>query len=132
MRTTVVDGQDLDILMVPAPVDLLVFDPHIREMDLFIEVRQVVFEGPLLNLPVIAIRVSVVVVAIPIVFMELLLVLALELVVEEHALDMGIALGQALGDAQVGVIDLCVMFELALSFEAGVELLARVVAAVSV
>ena len=101
-------------------------------MDLLVEVREVVFERPLLNLPLVAIRVSVIVVAIPIALVEPLLVLALELVVEKHTLDMDVALGEPFCHAQVGLIDLRVMFELALAFEACVELLARVVVAIAV
>ena len=101
-------------------------------MDLLIEVREVVFERPLFDFPRVTIRVSVVVVAIPIALVEPLLVLALELVVQDDALDVGVAFVQALRDAQVGLIDLRVVFELALAFETRIKLLARVVVVASV
>jgi hypothetical protein len=36
VRPAIVDGRDLDILVFPPPVGLLVFDAQIREMDLVI------------------------------------------------------------------------------------------------
>jgi hypothetical protein len=60
------EGRNLDVVVVAAAVDLLVFDAQVREMDLVFEVRQVVLERPLLNLPFVAIGVSVVVVAVTI------------------------------------------------------------------
>ena len=52
------DGDDLDIFVVAAAVDLLVFDPEIGEMDLLVEVRQVMFERPVFDLPRVAIGVT--------------------------------------------------------------------------
>ena len=97
------DGRDLDMLVIPPPVDLLVFDPQVGEVDLLVEVRQVVFERPLFDLPLVAIGVSVVVVAVAIPLVQPLLVLALELVVQDDALDARVAFVEALGDAQVGL-----------------------------
>ena len=122
---SIMDGDDLDVLVVAAAVDLLVFDPQVGEMDLLVEVREVVFERPFLDLPRVAIRVAVVVVAVPIALVQPLLVLALELVVQDDAFDVRVALVQALRDAQIRLVDLGVVFELALAFEARVELLAR-------
>jgi hypothetical protein len=101
-----VDGDDLDVLMVPAAVDLLVFDTQVGEMDLLVEVRQVVFERPIFDLPRVAIGVAVVVLALLVARVQPLLILALELVVEDHALDARVAFLEALRDAQVGLIDL--------------------------
>src|SRR5947209_20004397 len=78
VRTPVMDGHDLDVLVVPASVGFLVFDPQIGEMDLLVEVRQ----RPCFNLARVAIGVSVVVVPVPIALVQPLLVLALELVVQ--------------------------------------------------
>jgi hypothetical protein len=127
MGTPIMDGEDLHVFVIAAPVDLYVVNPQIGEMDVLIEVREVVFERPLLDLPLVPIRVSVVVVAIPIALVEPLLILALELVVQDDALDVGVAFVQALSDAQVSLVYLRVVFELALAFEARIELLARVV-----
>ena len=120
------DRNDLHILVVAAAVDLLVFDPQVGEMDLLIEVRQVVFERPLFDLPHIAIGVAVVVLALPIALVQPLLVLALELVVEDHTFDARVAFFEAVRDAEVRLVDLRVVFELALTLETRIKLLARV------
>ena len=69
---------------------------------------------------------SVVVVPLPVSRVQPLLVLALQLVVEDHALDLGAALGKPLGRLQVRVLNLHVVLEFQLAFHAGVVLLARV------
>jgi hypothetical protein len=67
--------------------------------------------------------VAVVVVAVPIALVKPLLVLALQLVVQDDAIDVRAARVQAPGDAEVRLKHLGVMFDLTLAFEAGVELL---------
>jgi hypothetical protein len=131
VRTSVMDGHHLDIFMIAAPVELLVFDPKIGKMHLLVEVREVVFVGPLFDLSRIAIGVAVVVLTLPVARVQPLLVLTLELVVEDHPLDARVAFLETLCDAQVGLVDLRVVFELAFAFEAGIELLPRVVVAAS-
>ncbi len=79
-------------------------------MDLVIEVRQVVFARPLLNLIGLAIRPAV---AVPIAFVEPLLMLALELVIEGDSIDPRIALREFLGLSQVGVEDVGVVLDFA-------------------
>jgi hypothetical protein len=66
VSATVVDGQDLDIPVVAAAVDFLVFDPQIRKMDPLVEVRQVVLVSPLLDLAAIAVGMAVVVITVAI------------------------------------------------------------------
>src|SRR5262245_31969515 len=131
MRASVVDGEHLDVLM-PAPAVDLVFDAQVREVHVVVEVRQVVLERPLFNLPSVAVRVSVVVVPVAIPLMEPLLVLALELVVQDDPVDAGITLRQPLRLALVRAVDLRLMFELALFLEARVERLRRLLAAIPV
>jgi hypothetical protein len=127
MGATIVDGQDLDVFVIVAPVNL-VFETHVREVHVSIEVRQIVLECPVLDLSWIAVGAAV---AVAIAFVQPLLVLALELVIEHHSFNARIAFRKPLRDAQVGPVDLGVMFELALAFEACVELLTGVVVAVS-
>ena len=64
MCAPIVDGRHLDVHMVTAPVDLLVLDAQVGEVDLLVEVRQVAFERPFFNLLSIAIWVAVVVVTL--------------------------------------------------------------------
>ena len=85
MRTAVVDGQDLDIFVVTAAVDLLVFDAQIRKVDLLVEVRQVMLMCPLFDFAAVAIGVSVVVITVAIALVKSGLILTLELVVQDDA-----------------------------------------------
>src|SRR5438067_9062386 len=102
----VMDSYHLEVDVIPAAVRVLVFDAGIREMHLLVEVRQVVLAGPFLDLMCIAIGVAVVVVAVAIARVQPLLVVALELVVEDDAIDARAALPQAFGFAFEGAIDL--------------------------
>ena len=101
-------------------------------MDLIIEVRQVVFARPFANLLGGSVGVSVVVVAVPIALVKPRLVLALEFVVEDDALDMRASLLKAFCCTLIGTIDLDVVFQFPLTFEPGVERLLTPVVVVSV
>ncbi len=103
---------NLDVLMVVAALDVPVLDPQVREMHLLIEVRQVVLVRPIFNLPVGSVGVPVVVVPLPVPSVQPFLVLALQFIVEDHALDLGTAFREPVGRLQVGVVDLRVMLEL--------------------
>jgi len=120
------DGHDLDVDVVPAPANLLVLDAQIWEVHLLVEVKQVVFERPLFYLPRVAVGVAVVVVSLTIPLVQPLLIFPLELVVEDDPIDTGVALREAFRFAKVGPADVSVVFELARSLDAGIELLARV------
>src|SRR3989442_4841659 len=96
VRAAVMDGHDLDVHVVPPPGRVLVLDARIREMNLLIEVRQVVLTRPFLYLVRVAVGVTVVIVAIAITFVQPLLVVALELVIQHDAIDSPGPLLQAL------------------------------------
>jgi hypothetical protein len=123
MSPAIVDSQHLDVHVVMTAVDVLVFDAHVGEMHLVIEVRKVVLVSPFLDLVRLAIgpAVSLLVVAIP--FVQPALVLTLELVVEHDAIDPRLAVGELLRFAQIGLIDLRIVLDLARLHEARVELL---------
>jgi len=123
VRPAIVDRQDFDAFVCPTPVELLVFDPQVGKMHLVVEVRELVLERPLFDLARVSVRVAVVVVVVSIALVQPLLVLALQLVVEDNAVDLDIAHFQTLGDVQIRLVDLHVVFELALAFDARVELL---------
>lgn len=131
VRAPVVDGKHLDVYVVPPSVGVLVLDAPIREMNLLIEVRQVVLTRPFLYLVRVAIGVTVVIVAVAIAFVQPLLVVALELVVQDDAIDAGAAVLQALRFAFERAIDLDVVFELPLAFNARLERLAALLIAIS-
>jgi hypothetical protein len=61
MGTPVMDGEDLHVFVIAAPVDLQIFNPQIWEMDVLIEVRELVFDSPLFDFLRVTIRVSVVI-----------------------------------------------------------------------
>lgn len=75
----------------PPAVELLILDPQIRKMHPFVDVWQLVFECPCLDLSRVAVRMAVVVVAVAIALTQPLLVLALQLVVQDDALDVRVA-----------------------------------------
>ena len=108
-------GHHVDIVVVQAPVRLLVLDPQIRKVHLAVEIRQVVLERPVADLFGRAIGVAVVVAAVPVALVQPALVVALELVVEDNAIDSCAAGLQALCLALVGAIDLDVVFQFTLA-----------------
>jgi hypothetical protein len=89
MSAAIMDRQHFDIFVVVAPVDLLVLDAKIRKMDLLVEVGQVVVARPFLNLVGLTIRPAV---AVSIAFVQPLLIVAFELVVEDDSIDARTAL----------------------------------------
>jgi hypothetical protein len=131
VRASIVDREHLDVLVTAPAVEFFVFDAQIGEMQLAIKLREVVLERPLRDFLRVAIGMAVVVVAIPVPLVAPPLVLALELVIEHNSIDPDVALCQALCLAFVGAIDLRVVFELPFAFEARIERLARLLAAVS-
>jgi hypothetical protein len=113
MRPAVVHGGDLDVQLPSAAVQVLVLDAHVREVHLIIEVRQVVRPRPGFDLDRVSVRPSVALAAVPIAFLEEALILPLQLVVEDDALDAGIGCVQPLSGFEKGVIDLRVVLKLA-------------------
>jgi len=85
---------------------------------LLVEVRKVVLASPSLDLFVRSIRMPVVVGAVAVPLMQPLLVVALELVVEDDAVDACAALRETLCSAFVRAINLKIVFKLSLALEA--------------
>ena len=102
------DRDHLDIHVVPTAV-VLVLDARVREMDLHIDIRQVVLAGPFFDLARVTVGVAVVVVAVAIALLQPPLVSALELAVQDDAIDARAALFQPLGLTFEGPIDLDVV-----------------------
>ena len=121
MRPAIVRRDDLDVLALPSTIRLLVLDADVGEVDLVVEVRQVVFVRPFANLIGRAIGMAVVVVVVLVALVEPALVLALQLVVEDDALDVRTALQETRLGLFVRAIDLEVVFEFALAPQARVE-----------
>ena len=124
-------GRHLDVVVLPPAVRLLILDTQVREMNLVIEIRQVVLKRPVADFVFGPIRMSVVVGAVAIPLVEPRLVLTLELVVEDDPFHPCAAVRQPLRVALVRAIDLDVVFQLALAFEAVPERLAVALVAVT-
>jgi hypothetical protein len=101
----IVFGHDFDVFVPVASVQF-VFDAEVREVDRFIEVRQVVVVRPFLDFARVPIRSSVTVGSPAVVFLEPLLILALELVVEDDPTDVGALVSEPRLFAQVRPIKL--------------------------
>jgi hypothetical protein len=114
MGAAIVRGDDLDVLALPAAIRLLVLDADVGEVDLVIEVRQVVLVGPIANLIRRAIGMAVVVVVVLVPLVEPELVLALQLVVEDGALDVRTPIQETVLGLFVRAIDLEVVLQFAL------------------
>jgi hypothetical protein len=93
---------------------------------LVIEVREVVFVRPVANLIGRAVGMSVVIVVVLVALVEPALVLALQLVVQDDALDVRAAPQEMRLGLFVGAIDLEVVFQFTLPSEARVERLMMV------
>jgi hypothetical protein len=133
MSAAIVLGHDLDVFVLVAPVQL-VLNPEVGEVDLVVEVRQLVLVRPALDLARVAIGAAVAVRSAAIMFLEPLLILAFELLVEDDAMDICALFVKTLCFAQVGAIQLRVVRQLARPVHAGVEglvALAAVLAAVA-
>jgi hypothetical protein len=83
----VVAGDHFNVLMPRAAVTVFVLDAGIRESDVPIVVRQLVFPRPTRNLFGLTVRPAVAVLLAAIAFVEEALIVALELVVEDDAPD---------------------------------------------
>ena len=84
----VVPEHDLDIPVLLHPIEL-VFNAEVGKLDRAVEVRQVVFARPLFDFARVTIRPSVAVGPATVVRLQPLLVLALEVGVEDDAVDVG-------------------------------------------
>lgn len=84
MGAPVVLCEQLDVLVVFAPVHL-VLDAVVREVNLAVEVRQVVFARPVANLALIAVGTTVAVCPAAVVFLQELLIFALQILFEDDA-----------------------------------------------
>jgi hypothetical protein len=106
VRAAIVNGEHLDVLMTVATIAVFVLDPEVWKMDLVIEVRQVMLHRPEADLILVAIGMTVVVVPLAIVLVQPLLVIPLQLVVENDAVNSRALCLQALCHMKVGVVDL--------------------------
>ncbi len=131
VRAAIVLGDDLDIFMPRLAIAVSKFDAHIGEVDLVVEVGQTVPACPLPNLVLASIRMTAAICAVPITLMEPALVLPLELVVEDDAFDVRATVLETCCSPFVRPIDLDVVCELPLAFDAMPEGLAVTLIAIA-
>jgi hypothetical protein len=120
MRPAIVLGDDFHVFVSVASVQLI-FDAEVGKMHGVIEVRKLVVACPVFDLARVAIRASVTVWPTSVPLLEPLLVLALELVVEDHAADVGALVAEPLLFSHVRAIELRIMREFARPVHACIE-----------
>jgi hypothetical protein len=109
---------------VVAPVDV-VLDADVRELDMApVVARKVVLPCPVLNLQRIAIGSAVAVVTIAIALLQKLLIFALQIVLEDDAVDVRAFVTEAFGFLGVAAIEFRVVLQFARLQDAGIESLA--------
>ena len=113
MCPSVMGRQDLHVFDIAAAVGPLVLDAEIRELDMIGDDRQVVGVRPLVDLLTRTARPPIRIGSIAIGLLEELLILALQLIVEDHALDACPLPGQPIRAVQVGSIELRIVCEFA-------------------
>jgi hypothetical protein len=101
------------VLNIPATVWPLEFDSQIGELHVAIEERQIVLVRPLLDLPCVAVRSPVGVRTIAITLMEKALILAFQLMVEDHAMDAGVGFLESFNNSLIRGMQLCIVRQLA-------------------
>jgi hypothetical protein len=121
---------DLNVDVIPPAVCLTELDAHVREVHLLVVVRELVLARPILDLVRLTVWPAVVPLALAIAFVQPLLILAFELVIEDDPPDACAALGELLSFPEIGAIHLRVVLDFAVLDQAGVELLAMFTAAI--
>src|SRR3954468_13732738 len=127
VRTAIVERCDLDVLDIVATVGPLVFKAEIGKVNVAVEVRQIVLLGPLFDLFRIAVRTAVGVRMIAVAIVEELLVLALQLVVEHHAINPYVVLLKPVCGPDVGGVKLSVVRQFPRTRISRIERLPRLV-----
>ena len=130
MGAAVMRGDDLQVCNLPATIPVLVLDADIRELHVFVLVRQPVRQRPLPNLVGCAIGPTVAVPFLAIALLEETLVFALQLVVEDYPPDVATAFSDRLSRSLVRLVKVRVVGDLGPPGEARVEALAIVERAV--
>ncbi len=109
MSASIVLGRDLDIFPPDIPVHGFILDANIREVNLVVEVGQVVFTRPFLNLLDGPIRPAVAVAIASITLLEEALILTFQFPIELHAQDPRLTVLQPFCGFQVRAVELRVV-----------------------
>src|SRR4051812_26859949 len=122
-------GDDLDIFLPRTSVAVFVLDASVGKVHLVVVVGQLVLTRPPSDLLWPPIRSSVTVLAAAISLLKEPLIVSLELVIENHTVDLATLVADAFLGALVSAIDVGVVGQLARLLDAGIEGLTGLVAA---
>jgi len=123
MGAAVMRGDDLQVCNLPATIPVLVLDADIRELDVFVLVRQPVRQRPFPNLVGCAIGPTVAVPFLAIALLEETLVFAFQLVVEDYPADVATAFSDRLRRSVVRLVKVRIVSDLRPPGKARVEAL---------
>jgi hypothetical protein len=108
MRAAVVRGDDLDVLVLEAAMNL-VLNAQIGKVNRVVKVRQVMFAGPVFDLVRVAVGPPVAVRSVAVAFLQEALIVAFQLAVELDTNNARVAFSEAFGGLEVGGIYLRVV-----------------------
>src|SRR5262245_25425642 len=130
MSAAVVRREQLDVLVAFPTIDFIL-DAVVREVHLAIEVRQLVFTGPIANLVLVAARSAVAVRPVAVVVLEELLVLALQVLLENDAADLEVVvlISEACFLLAICRVKTRIVVDLAVTTDASVERLPSIAVA---
>ena len=117
-------GDDLDVLDSATPIAVLVLDPHIRQLDVSVLVRQLVLLGPSSDCLLAAFRRLSALTTSPAFSMQEPLILALQILFEDYAADRLTPFRQAFGCLHVRAVEPGIVGQLTRLVDADVERLA--------
>jgi hypothetical protein len=136
VSTAIVAGDDLEILVTRPSIAVFVLDASVGKVHLVVVVRQLVLTRPASDLLGLSMGSPVAVVAAAIPLLKEPLIVPLELVIENHSVDLAALLANAFLGVLVSAIDVGVVGQLARLLDAVIEgltgLVATVVARVAV
>jgi hypothetical protein len=126
VSTAIVRCDDLEVFDLSTAITVVVLDTYVRKLDVLVVVRQPVRQGPVSNLVGRAIGSPVAVPLLAIALLQEPLILALQLVVEDHAPNMATACSDLLCCVLVGTMKVSIVCDFWSPREACIEALAIV------
>jgi hypothetical protein len=106
VSAAIVSRDHFEVLVSRAAIAVLVLDARVRETHVTVLVRQVALPSPLSDLMKVSVRPSIAILPALVALVQEPLVVALELVVEDHSIHSAALLAQPLFSIQVRAVDL--------------------------
>jgi hypothetical protein len=113
VRTAIMRRHHFHILDRSMAIPLVVLNPEIGKLHVSVVHRQVMDMGPTLDFLGVSIRTSIAVSTSPIRLLEEALIVALQLIIQEHAANARTVARQAIGGAKIGLIEARVVSQFA-------------------